>query len=255
MRGYRKMEKKSAVAATIFDQNYALHQKHLKLKGLQPKTIEAYSRAIRRVGDYFDQQIDDLSEADLMDYFTDLRETHSWSSVKLDLYGLKFYCEHVLKKPWVAPGLIKPPRSQRLPDIVTVEETERIFLGTQVLSYRVFFFTLYSLGLRLGEGLRLTVADIDAARERVHIRNAKGNKDRQVPLPTATYRLLRRFWQRHRNPVLLFPNRHGGLAGACSARTPLDRGGVQRALRAVVESCGLKKTSRPTACVMPMPRT
>jgi integrase/recombinase XerD len=104
--------------------------------------------------------------------------------------------------------------TQRLPDIVTVEETERIFAATQVLSYRVFFFTLYSLGLRLGEGLRLTVADIDGARGRVHIRDAKGNKDRLVPLPTATYRLLRRFWQRHRNPVLLFPNRRGGLAGA-----------------------------------------
>jgi integrase/recombinase XerD len=245
MRGYRKMEDMSAVAATIFDKHYELHQKHLKLKGLQPKTIEAYSRAIRRVGDYFDHQIDDLTEADLMDYFTDLRATHSWSSVKLDLYGLKFYHEHVLKKPWVAPGLIKPPRSQRLPDIVTVEETERIFLATQVLSYRVFFFTLYSLGLRLGEGLRLTVADIDAARKRVHIRDAKGNKDRLVPLPTATYQLLRRFWQRHRNPVLLFPNRHGGLPGARTARTPLDRGGVQKALRAVVESCGLKKNISP----------
>lgn len=34
-----------------------------------------------------------------MDYFTDLRETHSWSSVKLDLYGLKLYHAHVLKKP------------------------------------------------------------------------------------------------------------------------------------------------------------
>jgi integrase/recombinase XerD len=245
MRGYSKMEDMSVVAATIFDQNYELHQKHLKLKGLQPKTIEAYSRAIRRVGDYFDHQIDDLTEADLMDYFTDLRETHSWSSVKLDLYGLKFYHEYVLKKPWVAPGLIKPPRSQRLPDIVTVEETERIFLATQVLSYRVFFFTLYSLGLRLGEGLRLTVADIDAARKRVHIRDAKGNKDRLVPLPRATCQLLRRFWQRHRNPVLLFPNRHGGLPGARTARTPLDRGGVQKALRAVVESCGLKKSISP----------
>jgi len=48
--------------------NYELHQKHLKLKGLQPKTIDAYSRAIRRVGDYFAHQIDDLSEADLLDY-------------------------------------------------------------------------------------------------------------------------------------------------------------------------------------------
>lgn len=249
------MEDMSAVATTIFDKNYQLLLKHLKLKGLQPKTIQAYSRAIRRVGDYFDYQIEHLTEADLMDYFTDLRETHSWSSVKLDLYGLKFYHEHVLKTPWVAPGLIKPPRSQRLPDIVTVEEAERIFLATQVLSYRVFFFTLYSLGLRLGEGLRLTVADIDGARARVHIRDAKGNKDRLVPLPRVTYELLRSFWRRHRNPVLLFPNRHGGLPGARTARTPLDRGGVQKALRAVVESCGLKKTFRHTACVMPMPLT
>ena len=249
------MENKSAGSATNFDKNYQLLLKHLKLKGLQPKTIEAYSRAIRRTGDYFDRQIEHLTEADLMDYFTDLRETHSWSSVKLDLYGLKFFHEHVLKKPWVAPGLIKPPRSQRLPDIVTVEETERILMATRVLSYRVFFFTLYSLGLRLGEGLRLTVADIDGARERVHIRDAKGNKDRLVPLPTATYHLLRRFWQRHQNPVLLFPNRHGGLAGARTAKTALDRGGVQNALRAVVESCGLKKTFRHTACATPMPRT
>lgn len=249
------MEKKSAVAATNFDKNYQSHLKHLKLKGLQPKTIEAYSRAIRRAGDYFDHRIDALTETDLMDYFTDLRETHSWSSVKLDLYGLKFYYEHVLKKPWVAPGLIKPPRSLRIPDIITVEETERIFMATQVLSYRVFFFTLYSLGLRLGEGLRLTVADIDGPRGRVHIRDAKGNKDRLVPLPTATYQLLRHFWQRHQNPVLLFPNRHGGLAGARQAKTPLDRGGVQKALKAVVESCGSKKRSRRTACGTPMPLT
>ena len=141
----------------------------------------------------------------------------------------------------MAPGLIKPPRSQRIPDIVTVDEAERIFLATQVLSYRVFFFTLYSLGLRLGEGLRLTVADIDGARNRVHIRDAKGNKDRLVPLPTTTYQLLRGFWKHHRNPVLMFPNRHGGLTGARTASTPLDRGGVQKALKAVVESCGLKK--------------
>lgn len=236
-----------------YDRQYQTHLKHLTLKGLQPKTIEAYSRAIRRVGAYFDHQIDDLTETDLMDYFTDLRETHSWSTVKLDLYGLKFYHEHVLKKPWVAPGLIKPPRSLRLPDIITVEETERIIMATQVLSYRIFFFTLYSLGLRLGEGLRLTVADIDGPRGRVHIRDAKGNKDRLVPLPTATYQLLRRFWHRHQNPVLLFPNRHGGLAGARTAQTPLDRGGVQKALRAVVDSCGSKKRLHRTACATPMP--
>ena len=244
-----------SLSANSFDQNYQAHLKHLKLKGLQPKTIEAYARAIRRIGKRFDQQIDELSEQQLTDYFTELLASHSWSAVKLDLYGLKFYYAHVLRRPWVAPGLIKPPKGQRLPDIVTVEEAQRIFAATRVASYRVFFFTLYSLGLRLGEGLRLQVGDIDALRQRVHVRDSKGNRDRFVPLAKATHRLLQRFWQVHRNPVLLFPNRHGGLKGAASATTPLDRGGVQTALQRVIGTCGLKKRSRPTACATATPPT
>jgi site-specific recombinase XerD len=238
-----------------FKRNYARHLQHLKLKGLQPKTIDAYARAIRRIGARFDHQIDSLSEQQLTDFFTELLASHSWSAVKLDLYGLKFYYEHVLRKPWVAPGLIKPPKSQRLPDIITVEEARRIFSATRVLSYRVFLFTLYSLGLRLGEGLRLQVGDIDAVRERVHVRDAKGNRDRLVPLPQATHQLLRRFWRVHRNPVLLFPNRQVGLKGAATASTPLDRGGVQKTLRKVALVCGLKKRSPLTACDTAMPRT
>ena len=238
-----------------FKKNYQAHLQHLKLKGLQPKTIEAYSRAIRRIGERFDHQIDHLCEQQLTDYFTELVTSHSWSSVKLDLYGLKFYYAHVLRKPWVAPGLIKPPKTQRLPNIVTIAEAKRIFAATRVVSYRVFFFTLYSLGLRLGEGLRLQVGDVDAVRGRVHIRDAKGNRDRFVPLPQATHHLLQRFWQVHRNPVLLFPNRHGGLNGAAAATTPMDRGGVQSTLHKVIETCGLKKRSRHTACVTVMQLT
>ncbi|MEQ1486448.1 site-specific integrase [Methyloglobulus sp.] len=224
-----------------FNQNYQTHLKHLKLKGLQPKTIEAYARAMRRIGAYFNNDVNDLSEAQLVDYFSSLLASHSWSSVKLDLYGLRFFYTYVLNKPWPALKLIKPPRVQRLPDIVTVAEAGRLFTMTRTLSYRVFFFTLYSLGLRLGEGLRLTVADIDAKRLRVHIRDAKGNKDRLVPLPVATLTCLRRFWQVHRNPVLLFPNRHGGLKSAHLSTTPLDRGGVQETLRQVTQDCGIKK--------------
>jgi site-specific recombinase XerD len=244
-----------ALSAAEFDRNYQSHLQHLKLKGLQPKTIDAYARAIRRIGKRFDSQIDDLSEQQLIDYFTELVASHSWSAVKLDLYGLKFYYAHVLRKPWVAPGLIKPPRGQRLPDIVSVEEAQRIFAATRVVSYRVFFFTLYSLGLRLGEGLRLQVGDIDALRWRVHIRDSKGNRDRFVPLAQATHQLLQRFWQVHRNPVLLFPNRHGGLKGAASATTPLDRGGVQTTLHRVIGTCGLKKRSHPTVFDIAMPLT
>jgi len=244
-----------ASAEALFKKNYQSHLKHLKLKGLQPKTIEAYSRAIRRAGQRFDHRIDSLTEVQLTDYFTELVASHSWSTVKLDLYGLKFFYEHVLRKPWVAPGLIKPPKGQRLPDIVTVEEAQRIFAATRVVSYRVFFFTLYSLGLRLGEGLRLQVADIDGVRQRVHIRDSKGNRDRLVPLAQASLQVLRRFWRIHRNPVLLFPDRHRGLQAAASTTTALNAEGVQRALARVVGQCGLKKRSRPTACVTAMPLT
>lgn len=238
-----------------FAQQYDSHLKHLKLKGLQPKTIDAYARAIRRLGKYFDYRIDDLSEAQLTEYFSDLIGTHSWSAVKLDLYGLKFFTVHVLKKAWAMPHLIKPPKSQRLPDIVTVDEVQRLFSATRVLSYRVFYFTLYSLGLRLGEGLALKVGDIDADRMRVQVRDAKGNRDRFVPLAPATLSVLRRFWQTHRHPELLFPNRHGGLRGAALATSPLDRGGVQKTLRQVAIDCGLKKRSPRTACAIAMQLT
>ena len=57
-----------------FDAYYQQHCKHLKLKGLRPKTIEAYSRAIRRIGAYFNDRIDDFTTDELLDYFYQLKE-------------------------------------------------------------------------------------------------------------------------------------------------------------------------------------
>ena len=224
---------------TRFNQDYQKLQQHLTLKGLQPSTIDAYSRAIRRIGHYFNYHVYDLSEQQLVDFFVDLRSTHSWSAVKQDLYGLKFFYRYVLDVKWPHIDLVKSPRMQKLPNIVTVEQAAKIFMA----SYRVFFFTVYSLGLRISEGLRLEVGDIDAQRMRVHIRDSKGNKDRFVPLPVVTLDTLRRFWAIHRNPVLLFPNRKGGLTKSRTTTTHLDQAGVSTALGKVVESCGIKKRS------------
>lgn len=220
-----------------FNHYYELHCKHLKLKGLQPKTIDAYTRALRRIGDYFDFQVDNLTQNQLLEYFHTLLVRLSWSAVKLDLYGLKFFYIHVLKKPWTDVQLIKPPRTKRIPDIISVEEVQNQVMATDKLSYRVFFFTLYSMGLRLGEGLRLQIGDIDATRQRVHVRN----KDRLVPLPDKTLQILRRFWSLHRHPQFLFPSRKRGLKHAHLASMPMDRGGVQIALSTVVRDMGLKK--------------
>jgi len=226
-----------------FNEYYQKHQKCLKLAGLQPKTIEAYSRSIRRIGNYFDCRIDNLTSDQLLDYFDELLKGHSWSTVKLDLYGLKFFYSRVLNKTWEDIPLIKPPKISRIPDILSIEQLGRLFAATNRLSYQVFFFTIYSMGLRLGEGIRLTVGDIDSVNMRVHIRDAKGNKDRLVPLPENTLRVLKDFWKVHKHPHFLFPSRKRGLKNAHLVDQPLERGGIQTAMKAVVRELGIKKNS------------
>lgn len=225
-----------------FNALYQCHLQHLTLKGLRPKTIEGYARALRRIGKYFNHQVEDLSEAQLLAYFSDLLQTHSWSAVKIDLHALRFFYLHVLHKEWTHLQLIKPPRVKRIPQVLSPQEITLIVQNTKKLSYRVFYFTLYSLGLRLGEGLALQVGDIDSKTMQVLIRDAKGRKDRLVPLPQTTLLVLRRFWAEHRHPVLLFPNRKRGLNAACEATSPLDRGGIQTTLKCVLRDCGIKKT-------------
>jgi len=236
-----------------FNKYYQKYKKCLKLSGLQPKTIDAYSRAIRRVGNYSDGRIDNLTSDQLLDYFNELLESHSWSTVKLDLYSLKFFYTTVLNKPWQDIPLIKPPRTSRIPDILSLEQLDRLFALTNRLSYRVFFFTAYSLGLRLSEGIALTVGDIDAVNMRVHIRDSKGNKDRLVPLPEKTLHVLRDFWSVHKHPHFLFPSRKRGLENTRLVERPLDRGGIQTAMKSVVKQLGIKKKFRATPCATVMP--
>ena len=120
-----------------------------------------------------------------------------------------------------------------------------MFAATRILSYKVFFFTIYSMGLRLGEGINLTVSDIDSAHMRVHIRNAKGNKDRLVPLPKNTLQILKKFWKVHQHPHFIFPSRKRGVKNAHLVTMSLDRGGIQSAMKAVVTQLGIKKNLMP----------
>jgi len=197
-----------------FDLLYAQHLQALKLQGKRGKTIDGYSRAVRRIAGYFNRCPDNLTAADLKTYFAWMVENYSWSSVKVDLWGLSFFFRHVLGQPMDWVDIVKPPNSSSLPDIPTREEVQRLINSVYRLRYRVYFFAIYSMGLRLGEGLALEIGDIDAANRRVHVRQGKGGKDRYVPLPDATLQHLRRFWRTHRHPRLLFPNGSGNEASA-----------------------------------------
>jgi integrase/recombinase XerD len=229
-----------------FDKLYQRHLRLLKLQGKSQKTIDAYARAVRRISEYFDCCPDKLTLVQREKYFSDLVESHSWSTVKVDRNGLQFFWKHVLKRDWQWINIVKAPKVRSLPDILTVTEVEQLIGATRKLRYRVFLLTTYSMGLRLGETLALQVGDIDGQRKQIHIRRGKGHKDRFVPLPDLTYQALRALWCKHRNPCWLFPNAVGSPERIQKAATHMDRGGAQTAMKAVVTQCGIKKKSRFT---------
>ena len=85
----------------------------------------------------------------------------------VDRNGLQFFYKHVLNRDWSWVKIIKAPKIQSLPDILTLSEVEKLIGATRKLRYRVFLLTTYSMGLRLGETLALEVGDIDAQRQRL----------------------------------------------------------------------------------------
>ena len=224
-------------------QFHALYQQHvsaLQRQGKATTTIDVYSRAVRRVTAYFDQCPDRLTVDQLKIYFTALVKSHSWSTVKVDRNGLQFFFKHVLNKEWIWVDIVKPPHKTVLPDILTRREVERLINGARELRYQTFILTAYSMGLRLGEALTLSVGDIDAERMKVHIRQGKGRKDRFVTLPMTTLKALRRYWRTHRHASLVFP---GGKTPEVryNATAPMDRGGLQKSIKVIVRDNGIRK--------------
>jgi len=238
-----------------FNKLYKKHLRALKIQGKAKTTIDSYARSVRRIAEHFDCCPDRLSLEQREQYFADLVESHSWSTVKVDRNGLMFFWKHVLKQDWQWIDIVKAPKVLSLPDVLTVAEVEQMIAATRKLRYRVFVLATYSMGLRLAETLSLQVGDIDAQRKRVHVRRGKGHKDRFVPLPDLTYQALRVLWSKHRNPCWLFPNAVGSAERIRNAKTHMDRGGAQAAVKAVVEQCGIKKKSRSIPCVTVLPPT
>jgi site-specific recombinase XerD len=225
---------------TRFTVLYKRYLNELTLQGKQPKTIEMYSRALRKVGDYFDCCPDHLTQEQLKAYFLDLATNLSWSSVKVARNAIQFFYKHVLNRPWTWVNIVKPPKVQPLQDVLTQGEMEMIINQTRERRYQVYYLATYSLGLRLSESLNLTIADIDRHLMRVHVRRGKGNKDRFVPLPLFTYNALRQYWSIHRHPYLIFP---GAKASFKPGKTDIvmDRGGIQKTIKIVAKECGISK--------------
>jgi integrase/recombinase XerD len=215
----------------------------LQLAGLSQRTQEAYLRAVRQLADHFQTPPDRLSEQQLRDYFLHLKNDHQFAAASLGVAysGIKFFYAHTVPRDWPTLKRLRVPREKRLPDVLSVDEVRRLIAAVRTPHNRIYFQTVYSLGLRLTEGLHLQVGDIDSARMMVHVHRGKGAKDRYVPLPSSTLKALRDYWVTHRHPTWLFPATGRDHSQAARADGPRERSSVQGALRRVVRELGFRK--------------
>lgn len=211
---------------------------------LCPRTAEAYHACVRQLSEHYSQSPELLSPEQIRQYFLHLKSVKKVArqTSTQAICAIKLFWEKTLRREWPAElQLVRANPQFKLPVVLSARAVRTILALVAALDQRVCLTTIYSCGLRLGEGLRLEVRDIDSERMFLHIRGGKGNTDRYVPLPQRTLQLLREQWRTHKHPTLLFPAKgHNGL-GAATATEPMSRTTLQRAFRLALQASGLKK--------------
>jgi len=209
----------------------------MQLRSFAAKTQQAYLLAVSQLARHYHKSPDQISEEELRQYFLFLKnEKHAArSTCTIALCGIKFFFQYTLGKEWKTFELVRPPKEEKLPVVLSVDEVRRVLACVYRPRYRTCLTTLYACGLRLQEGLHLQVPHIDSERHLLRICHGKGGKDRYVPLPEPVLQMLRQYWLTHHHPVWLFPSPGQPKKG------PMDASGVQRAFRAALHDSGIHK--------------
>ena len=215
----------------------------MQLRGLSEKTQEAYVRAVRQLAEHYGKSPQHIGDEELRQYFLHLANVKqlSPSTIKVALYGIRFLFQHTLRKEWPTLDLVRPRREKKLPVVFSVMEVQQVLSCIRRQRYRVCLGTIYSCGLRLQEGIHLQVGDIDSDRMMVHVRRGKGAKDRYVPLPAYTLKVLRQYWNLHRHAEWLFPAPTQPGTPLSTATKPMDASGMQKAFRIALQESGVQK--------------
>jgi integrase/recombinase XerD len=212
----------------------------LQLAGHAERTQESYLRQVRKFAQWLHKSPDVATENDLRRYLLFIKNDQQWeaNSLKVAYSGLKFFYCHTCPREWPTLQKLRIPRQLKLPTVLTIAEVDQLIAAIRKPALKCFFWTVYSLGLRLQEALHLQVSDIDAGRMLVHVRRGKGHKDRLVPLPLETLGLLRAHWATHRHPEWLFPAEGRNHRQASTARQPMATHTPQDCMTKVVDQLG-----------------
>lgn len=204
----------------------------LQLAGMSKRTVHGYLRAVRQLADYCEKRPNRITEAELRRYFLYLKneKQFAYGSIRVAFSGIKFFYSRTCKRSWQTLATMKLQRAKTMPEVLTIEQVHRIVDACRVERIAAFFWTTYSMGLRLEEARNLQIGDIDSQRMMVHIHRGKGAKDRYVPLPTSTLHWLRQHWATHRHPRFLFPAEGRNHLQSSTASTPIQTSTVQKAM-------------------------
>jgi site-specific recombinase XerD len=193
----------------------------LQLAGFSPKTSKSYLAAVRGLAKYYMRSPDQLTEDEVRGFFLHLinEKKSAKSTVTIYLCGIKFFYEKTLGRQWPVFGLVRPAPSKRLPVVLSQEEVRTLLKSIKKPMIRMALTIMYACGLRLSEGARLKVKDLDRGRKLLWVRDGKGRKDRCVPLPQRPLELLQAYYKIYgMGSEFLFPS-GGGHINICTIQT------------------------------------
>jgi len=201
------------------------------------RTVEAYVAGVKGLAKHYHRSPDQLGDEEVQRYLLYIREQRGLSASTCNQIrcALKFFYEVTLRRPHAS--LTVPPmrQEQKLPEILSRQEVERILDATRSLRERVLLMATYGGGLRVSEVVALRPGDIDIERGLIRVEQGKGRKDRYTVLAEQLVRELERYYTVYgRCEHWVFPQRH-------NRRRHLDVSSAQKIYTTAKRRAGIAK--------------
>lgn len=184
----------------------------VKLMGYSENTLRTYGNELIPFLKIFHKyKPDDITTELIRRYLVYCSEELKLSEFTINsrMNAIKFYFEKVLGKPRVIYDIPRPKKPYTLPKVLSLKEVRDIICSTNNLKHQMILKTIYGMGLRVSEVVNLKIGDLDSERMLVHIKGAKGKKDRITVLPKSLLDSLRNYYMEYRPKVYLFENKFG----------------------------------------------